>query len=116
MTIETLSTQYPKFFASLKEEVSALRYLLVIDFNYNDIDSDEFDAIDPEDYNYLIHITELLQESIGETRVIEFVKKLQGHSTIEEFYLSDADLYGIQTSLDEEGIAHMILTLIEELM
>jgi len=59
-----LFESYPKLSALIKEDFSALRYLLVIDENYNDEDTEEFDAIDPEDYNYLVYITELLQESI----------------------------------------------------
>ena len=116
MTIESIAEHYPKLFKELPEDISALRYLLVIDENYNDDDSDEFDAIDPEDYNYLVYVTELLQEVMGEEKMVQFVKKLEAHKDVEEFYLSEVDLYGMQTTLDEEGIAQMILTLVEELM
>ena len=34
----------------------------MIDENYDDDDSDEFDAIDPEDFNYLLDVTDILQE------------------------------------------------------
>ena len=44
------------------------------------------------------------------------VKKLKYHKDIDEFYLSDVDLYGIQTALDEEGIAKMVLGTVEEVM
>lgn len=116
MTIETLKKSYPKLYAKLPEDVSELRYLLVIDENYDDDDTDEFDAIDPEDYNYLLYTTDMLQESVGETVMIELVKKLKVHQDIEEFYLSDIDLYGIQTNLDEEGIGHMVLGSLEEIL
>ena len=46
----------------------------------------------------------------------ELIKKLKEHKDIEEFYLSDVDLYGIQTALDEEGIAKMVLYILEEVM
>lgn len=114
MTSETLQKSYPKLYEKLPEDVSELRYLLVIDVNYDDEDSDEFDAIDPEDYNFLLYVTDMLQEAVGESVMIELVKKLKEHKDIEEFYLSDIDLYGIQTSLDEEGIAHMVLGSLEE--
>ena len=114
MIIETLQKSYPKLYEKLPEDVSELRYLLVIDVNYDDEDSDEFDAIDPEDFNFLLYVTELLQETVGESVMIELVKKLKVHKDIEEFYLSDIDLYGIQTNLDEEGIAHMVLGSLEE--
>ena len=114
MIIETIEKNYPKLFKTLPEDVTELRYLLVIDENYDDDDSDEFDAIDPEDFNYLLYVTEMLQEAVGEPTIIELVKKLKDHKNIEDFYLSDVDLYGIQTDLDEEGIAHMVLNTLEE--
>jgi hypothetical protein len=48
--------------------------------------------------------------------MVELVKKLSEHKDIEEFYLSDIDLYGIQTDLDEEGIAHMVFGSLEEIV
>lgn len=116
MTIETIEKSYPKLFKKLPEDVSELRYLLVIDENYDDDDSDEFDAIDPEDFNYLLYVTDILQEAMGESAMVEMIKKLKVHENIDEFYLSDVDLYGIQTSLDEEGIAKMVLATVEEVM
>ena len=114
MTIETIEKNYPKLFKTLPEDVSELRYLVVIDENYDDVDSDEFDAIDPEDFNYLVYVTDTLQESVGEEAIVGLVKKLKDHKDIDEFYLSDVDLYGIQTALDDEGIANMVLHSLEE--
>ena len=105
---------YPKLSETLPEDVSELRYLLVIDENFDDEDSDEFDAIDPEDFNYLLYVTERLQKAVGEPKIVELVKSLKDHKNIDDFYLSDVDLYGIQTDLDEEGIAHMVLGTLEE--
>jgi len=116
LTIETIEKNYPKIFMRLPEDTTELRYLLVIDENYNDDDSDEFDAIDPEDYNYLVYVTELLQEVLGEKMMVQFIKNLEAHEEVEEFYLSEVDLYGMQTKHDDEGIAHMILGIIEDLM
>lgn len=116
MSIERLKKACPKLFNKFEEEVTEVRYLLVIDENYNDDDSDEFDAIDPEDYNYLVYVTELLQDTIEEPLMIELVKKLKEHKDISEFHLSDIDLYGIQTEHKEEGIAMMVLSSIEELL
>lgn len=113
MTIETIEKNYPKIFKILPEDTTELRYLLVIDENYNDDDTDVFDGIDPEDFNYLIYVTELLQEAVGEESIVEMVKGLKDHKDIEEFYLSDIDLYGIQTALDEEGIADIVLSTLE---
>ena len=116
MTIDTIEQSYPKLFKKLPEDVSALRYLLVVDENYDDDDSDEFDAIDPEDFNYLVYVTETLQEAVGEESVVSLVKQLKVHKDIDEFYLSEIDLYGIQTNLNEEGIASMVLGTLEEIV
>ena len=113
MTIETIEKNYPKIFKALPEDTTELRYLLVIDENYNDDDTDEFDAIDPEDYNYLVYVTDLLQEVVGEAVMVELVKDLKEHKNIDEFHLSEIDLYGIQTALDEDGIADMVLGTLE---
>ena len=75
MTIETIEKNYPKLFKTLPEDTTELRYLLVIDENYNDDDTDEFDAIDPEDFNYLLYVTDMLQEAVGEPKIIEKVQK-----------------------------------------
>lgn len=116
MNIESLKKTYPKVFKKLLEDVSALRYLMVIDENYDDDDSEEFDAMDPEDYNYLLYITEILQDAIGEDVMVDLVKKLKTHKDIEEFFLSEIDLYAIQTKLDDEGIAHIVLGTLEEIL
>jgi len=113
VNIETLRSAYPKLFSKLDDEIDELRYLLVIDKNFNDVDSDEFDAIDPEDYNYLVYVTERLQEILGEEGMVTFIKVLEAHKDVALFYLSDIDLYGMQTNLDDEGIAKMILEIVE---
>jgi len=114
LNIEHLREKYPQVFKALADDVTELRYLMVIDENYDDDDSDEFDGIDPEDFNYLVYITERLQEAVGEEVMVALVKKLKNHKDVEEFHLSEIDLYGIQTALDEEGIAHMVLGIVEE--
>ncbi len=114
MNIEQIKERYPKLFKTLEEDISELRYLMVIDENYNDDDSDEFDAIDPEDFNYLLYITERLQDAVGEDIMISLVKELKTHKNVDAFYLSEIDLYGLQTNLDEENIALMVLDIIEK--
>ncbi len=116
MTIETLRVRYPKLFNKVEDDVDELRYLLVIDKNYDDVDSDEFDAIDPEDYNYLVYVTERLQEVLGEEGMVSFIKVLEAHKDVSLFYLSDVDLYGIQTELTDDGIAKMVLDIVEQII
>ncbi len=116
MNIEHLKEKYEKIFAKLPKDTTELRYLMVIDENYGDVDSEEHDAIEPEDYNYLLYITELVQETVGEDIMLKLVKKLKIHKDIEEFFLSDIDLYGIQTNLNEEQIGLMVLDILEKEM
>jgi len=111
-----LKAQYPKLFSRLLEEVDEVRYLVVVDKNFNDVDSDEFDAIDPEDYNYLVYITERLQGVMGEQKMIEFIKHLEAHKDVGLFYLSETDLYGIQTDLEDEAIEKMVLETVESVL
>jgi hypothetical protein len=111
-----LKTQYPKLFSKLIEEVDEVRYLVVVDKNFNDVDSDEFDAIDPEDYNYLVYITQRLQDVMTEGVMVEFIKKLESHKDVALFYLSEIDLYGIQTDLEDEAIEKIVLGIVEDLI
>ncbi len=114
MTGEILVTKYPKIFALLDEDIDEVRYLLVVDENFNDEDSDEFDAVDPEDYNYLVYVTERLQALLGEERLLALVKRLDTHASIDLLYIVEVDLYGMQTDLTQEEIERMILDLIED--
>jgi len=111
-----LKTEYPKLFSKLAEEVDEVRYLVVVDKNFNDVDSDEFDAIDPEDYNYLVYITQRLQDAMGEGNMVAFIKKLESHKDVALFYLSEIDLYGIQTELEDEAIEKMVLEIVESVI
>ena len=113
MSSKTLKERYPNIFSTLEDDIDEVRFLVVVDENYDDDDSDEFDAIDPEDYNYLVYVTERLHGSLGEEGMVSFVKTLESRKEVELFYLSDVDLYGIQTSLNEEDIATMVLDIAE---
>ena len=113
MNNEILRSKYPNIFSTLDEDVDEVRFLVVVDKNFDDADSDEFDAIDPEDYNYLVYVTERLQNVLGESGMVSFIKTLESHKSIDLFYLSEVDLYGIQTSLSDEDIATMVLDIAE---
>ncbi|MEA3419949.1 MAG: hypothetical protein U9Q90_11195 [Campylobacterota bacterium] len=114
MNIETLKENYPKLFSRLSDDITELRYILVIDENYNDVDSDEFDAIDPEDYNFLVYLTDQLQDAMGEKVFASLPDKFSKLKAFDDFYASQEDLYGVMTALNEEGIAKAILGEIEK--
>jgi hypothetical protein len=116
VNIETLRSTYPKLFSKVDNEIDEVRYLVVVDKNFDDVDSDEFDAIDPEDYNYLVYMTERLQIVLGEAGMVKFVKALEAHEDVDLFYLSEIDLYGIQTSLKDTAIEAMVLETVESIL
>ena len=107
--IEQLKLDYPKLFAKLPEDISALRYILVIDENFNDVDSDEFDDIDPEDYNYMVYLTDLLQETIGKDIFDALPEIYYNNEKFQDFHPSQEDLFGVMTNEKEEGITKVIL-------
>jgi hypothetical protein len=113
VNIETLRSTYPKLFSKVDNEIDEIRYLVVVDKNFDDVDSDEFDAIDPEDYNYLVYVTERLQNVLGEEGMISFIRTLESHKDVALFFLADVDLYGIQTHLSDEAIEKMVLDIAE---
>ena len=113
MDIETIKKEFPKIVSALDEEIDDLRYLLVIDVNYDSIDDDEFDVFDPEEYNYLLYITERLQNIMGEELLGQLPELLEKTGEFEEVFASEPDLYGIKIEGDEEKIARIILTEIE---
>jgi len=111
-----LKEKFPKLISKIDEDINELRYLVVVDENYADIDDEENDIFDPNDYNYLVYITELTQEAIG-IDVLERVNKLiEQRDIFKNFIASEIDLYGVMSNLNEDGVAIKILELIEELL
>ena len=107
-----LKSDFPKLMKDL--DVDEVRNLLVIDENYNDVDSDEFDVFDPSEFNYMIYVTEALQEVLGEVRLSQAVKSLQESDDYKDFYVHESDMYGVMTTLDDAGIAKSLLTAMEK--
>jgi N-acyl-L-homoserine lactone synthetase len=111
-----LKEEFPNIIGAIDEEIDELRYLIVVDENYGDDDSDEFDVFDPEDYNYLVYITPRVQNILGEERLNEAVRKLQCDEKFKDFFANEDDMYGIQCDLEEEEIAKVILKTMDELL
>lgn len=117
MNIETLKENYPRLFSKLPEDIDELRYLLVVDENENDGDVDELDEVDAEDYNYILYLTDTLQQAIGgEEELITLIKKLDTCQDFQDFFPSEIDLYGVQTTLNTNEIAKVVLNTIEEML
>ncbi len=118
MQREQLEQNYPKLmelFAD-NDEVEEVRHLVVVDVNYDDLDDDEFDVFDPQEYNYLVYITDRVQESLGEEVFKSVPRALEDSKLFENFFDSEPDLYGIKYNGDEESVAKIVLNTIEELI
>jgi len=114
MNAEQLKERFPKLLSRIDEEIDELRYLTVIDPNEPDWEiDDEFDVFDPQDYNYLIYLTERLQNAIGKELLEELPDLIEKEKIFANFIASEEDLYGAWSDSDEEGVALALLDLIE---
>ncbi len=111
-----LKSKFPKLLSKIEDDIDDLRYLIVIDENYEDIDDEENDIFDPYDYNYLVYITEVTQDAVGINIVKELSKKIEEKAIFENFIESEFDLYGLKSDLDSDGVAVKILEIIEDML
>ncbi len=112
-----LKERYPKLISKIEESgerVFDLHNLVVVDENYDDIDSEEFDIFSPEDYNYIIYIDEKIQKVVGDKGMEKILKKISNSKEFTNFIDNDIDNYGVWSDLNEEEIAHFILEYLEK--
>jgi len=109
-----LNEKFPKLLSKIDEEIDELRYLIVVDENYDDEDTDEFDVFDPEDYSHLVYIDERVQKVLGEEKMQKLIELLEQDNTFSEFIANEIDNYGVQSSMSEDEIAEYIIKIIEE--
>ncbi len=109
-----LNERYPNLIAKITEPVYDVRDLVVVDENYDDVDSDEFDVFEPDEYNFLVYVTERVQHAIGAEAMARLIARLEAEARFENFFASEPDMYGIKAAMDEEGVAHRIAEIIEE--
>ncbi len=116
MDREYLEKNYPRILSAIEEDIDELRYLLVIDENDDDVDNDEFDVFEPEEYNYMVYVTERLQKAMGEELFSQLPAILEESSSFVRFFASEEDLYGVWLDDDEYAVAKAILDEIEKRM
>ena len=104
----------PVLISKIDGQVEELRDLVVVDENYDDIDSEELDVFDPDEYNFLVYVTERVQEALGEEGMIILLDKLASPGKFIQFYAPENDIYGIRDEGTEEDVARKIVTLIEK--
>ena len=112
-----LEKEYPNVAKAIEEkDLDELRYFVVVDENYEDIDDEEVDVYDPADYNYLVYITERLSTVLGETGLKELIGKLYELQEFENFLDSEYDLYGVKSDLDSDEVAKKVLAIIDNIL
>ena len=110
-----LEDVYPKLFNKLEDKDLELRHLLIVDENYEDYDSEEFE-FDYKEYNYIVYIAEPIQQAIGREKLEELIVNLNKNSSFENFLASEIDLYALKSYLSTEEIEDLILKQIERIL
>jgi hypothetical protein len=115
MSTINFKDRYPTLLSKIEDEIDELRYLVVVDENYEDIDDEELDVFDPNDYNYLVYLTERVYNALGKKGMQELYETLDKKKVFDDFLASEEDLYGIKSDLSEDEIALKILDIAEEI-
>ncbi len=110
-----LHEKYPKLFDKLEDKELELRHLLNVDENYEDYDSEEFE-FNFEEYNFIVYISELMQEALGQEKMEELIVKLNDNPSFENFLASEIDLYALKSSLSTQELEELILNQIEGIL
>ena len=112
-----LEKDYPNIANAIEDkDLDELRYFVIADENYEDIDDEEVDVFEPENYNFLVYVTERLSNALGEEGLKELIAKLYEVKEFENFLDSELDLYGVKSELTDEEVAIKVLTLSEEIL
>ena len=110
-----LHEKYPKLFNKLEDKELELRHLLNVDENYEDYDSEEFE-FDVDEYNYIVYISELVQEVLGNEKMEELIVRLNDNSLFENFLASEIDLYAVKSTLSTKELEELILNQVEGIL
>jgi hypothetical protein len=110
-----LEEKYPKLFEKFEDKDLELRHLLSVDENYEDFDSEEYEY-DFEEYNYVIYISELVQEVLGKSKMEELMVKIHDNKSVENFLATELDIYGMKTNLNIDELTDLVLNQIEEIV
>jgi len=62
----------------------------------------------------MIYVTEALQKVLGEEGMQKSIEKLDACDDFKNFYAHEGDIYGVMTTLDDDGIAKSILNIMED--
>ncbi len=110
-----LQQSYPKLFDKLEDKEIELRHLLNVDENYEDYDSEEFE-FNFEEYNFIVYISELIQEALGNAKMEELMVKLNENASFDNFLASEIDLYALKSTLSAKEVEALILHQVEGIL
>lgn len=110
-----LLENFPRLLSRIEEEIDELRYLAVVDANEYDPEiDDDFDEINPEDYNYLVYLPERVQQAIGAELLAKLPEIIEASGEFENFLASEEDLFAVRFAPEqEEEVARKVLAIIE---
>jgi len=113
---ETLLKSFPTLLSRIDEEIEELRYLAVVDLNEYDPEiDDDFDEIDPEDYNYLVYFPERVSKAMGKELLEKFPEIAESSGEFENFLASEEDLFAVKCEVeDDDEVAIKLLSIVEE--
>jgi len=112
-----LEKEYPNLAKFIEEkDLNELRYYVVVDENYEDIDDEEVDVYNPADYNYLIYIVERVHNALGEEGLKKLISRLYELKEFENFLDSEIDLYGAKSQFDSEEVAKLVLKEVDAIL
>jgi hypothetical protein len=114
VTTEELQVRYPNLFERLEDRDVLMRHLVVVDTNEKDVTDDDImeELYDPDTYTHVAYLYPQVVAAIGD-RIDQLVERITQRDDVEECFVSEPDLWGLVTQLDEEAIAPMILDEIE---
>jgi hypothetical protein len=114
VTTEELQARYPNLFERLEDRDVLMRHLVVVDTNEKDVTDDDImeELYDPDTYTHVAYLYPQVVSAIGD-RIDQLVERITQRDDVEECFVSEPDLWGLVTQLDEEAIAPMILDEIE---
>lgn len=116
MTLEEIRQRYPVLAERLPAELFTERELLVVDENYEEADGEEAAEFEPSEYSHMLYIAEPMQQILGEEGLKDLTEKITASKVFEEVLISEKDLFGLQTTLDEAEIAGKVFAMIEEVL
>jgi len=116
MTLEEVKNNFPALAAKLPENIFTDRELVVVDYNYEEPDGEETEEFDASVYNHILYIAAPTLEIIGENGLGKLTEMLESYEGFRHFSVSEEDLFGVYSDLNDEEISKLLFTMLEEIV